>query len=336
MKRVFIASDFVMDGALDEAARILSGHGHDVVRGPRAVPGVKTTFHADDFAHYFASADVLVLTTRMIIPSSLLDSAERLRGIVFPSIGTESIDLVDATRRGLLVANGATPENFMSMSEATVMLFLNLFYGLRETERLLHENRPRPTSMHAMMLRGKTIGLIGLGRIARGVAERLQGWGVRILGADPHVTEVPGVSVVDLNTLLAESDLISVHTVLNEGTRHLINEKSIERMKRGAFLVNVSRGLCVDEDAVADAIASGQLAGAALDAFQVEPLPETSPLRDVGAAILTPHMVGHTVELFDSFAPACVANVEAMLSGRRPEYVCNPQVLDDWMHRFGS
>jgi D-3-phosphoglycerate dehydrogenase len=336
MPKIFISSDFVMDAALDETARVLLKQGHEVVRGPRAVPGVKTTFREDDFPRYFSDADVLVLTTRMIITPALLDSAKRLRGIVFPSIGTESINLAEASRRGLLVANGATPENFLSMSEATVMLILNLFYGLHKTERLLRESLPRPKVMHARMLRGKTIGLIGLGRIARGVAERLQGWGVRLLGVDPHITSIPGVSVVDLDTLLAESDLVSVHTVLNETTHHLIDARSLKLMKRGAFLVNVSRGLCVDELAVAEALRGGQLAGAALDAFEVEPLPEASPLRDADAAILTPHMVGHTVELFESFAPACIANIEAMLRGELPHYVCNPQVADEWIRRFAS
>lgn len=334
---IFIASDFVMDGALDSAAESLRQSGHRVVRGPKAIPGKKTVFSEQDRKAYFFEADVIVISTRVIVDEALLDSAPRLRGIVFPSIGTESIDMNWANQRRLIVANGATPENFISMSEASVMLMLNLSYGLRRTETLLRENLPRPPSMWAGMMRSKTVGLIGFGRIGRGVAERLSGWGVHIVAYDPGLPAhaVPaGVTMCELDELLAQSDFVSVHTTLTPGSKHLIGAPQLKLMKRSAFLINTARGACVDEEATAEALACGDIAGAALDAFNVEPLPPDSPLRSLDSAILTPHMVGHTQELFASFAPACVKNVEAILAGALPPLACNPAVADAWKQRL--
>ena len=327
--KIFIACDFVLDPALDAVAEDMQRRGHTVVRGPAAVPGTKTVFAPADHARYFGGTDVLVITTRAVINDAILDAAgPRLRGIVFPSIGTESIDLPSATRRGLVVANGATPENFQSMAEATVMLFLNLCYDLKRSTRLLRDNAPRPPVLSAQMLRGKTIGLIGLGRVARGVAQRLQGWDVNIVACNPGTPadQVPrGVRLVCMEELLACSDLVSVHTTLNSSTVHLIGAPELAQMKPGAFLVNTARGGCVDERAVHEALAQGRIAGAALDAFEVEPLPINSPLRQLDNAILTPHMVGHTQELFRSFAPACIDNVLCILAGEVPRYVCHPR-----------
>jgi phosphoglycerate dehydrogenase-like enzyme len=334
-QKVFIATDLVMDRALSETATALEADGFDVVRGPMSLPGVKTEFAASEYDRYFAGTDVIVVSTRSVLSQQVLDACDRLRAIVFPSIGTEAIDLAQMTERNVLVANGATPENFMSMSEATVLLVLQLFYRLQETEAILRQNKPRPQTMHARMIRGKTIGLIGLGRIARGVAERLRGWGVEILAYDPFVKSSDLARSVELDELLRRSDVVSIHTTLTPDTRHLIGEAELRKMKHGAALINVSRGLCVDEAAVAQALQEGRLGAAALDAFAVEPLPTDSALRSAPNAILTPHMVGHTQELFDSFTPACIDNVRALLAGDIPPYVCNPNVTARWQSAYG-
>lgn len=335
-QKVFIATDLVMDRALSQTAAALEAEGVEVVRGPASQPGIKTEFAAADLGHYFGGTDVVVVSTRSVLSPQVLQACDRLRAIVFPSIGTEAVDLAKMTERNILVANGATPENFMSMSEATVLLILQLFYRLRDTEEILRQNQPRPQHMHARMLRGKTIGLIGFGRIARGIAERLQGWGVEILAFDPFVTASDLARMVDLEELLRSSDVVSIHTTLTPDTRHLIGAPQLRLMKRGAALINTSRGLCIDEDAVAQALKDGTLGAAALDAFAVEPLPADSALRTAPHAILTPHMVGHTQELFDSFAPACIGNVRALLAGELPAYVCNPDVTARWRAVHGE
>jgi len=334
---ILIASDFVLDPALDAAADILSARGHRVIRGPAAVPGRKTVFEPRDMHRYFADTDVIVASSRVAVDQHVLDAAPRLRGIVYASIGLDSLDLPAATRRGILVANGATPENFQSMAEATVMLMLNLAYDLRGTEELLRTCAPRPPVLRARMLKGKTIGLIGLGRIARGVIQRLQGWSVDIVACSPgtQASRIPGgVRLVDLDELLAISDIVSVHATLTDQSRNLIGPAELRKMKRNAYLINTARGGCVDEQAVYEALRSRIIAGAALDTFAVEPLPVDSPLRELDNAILTPHMVGHTQELFASFAPACVENVEGILDGVVPAFVCNPSVEPAWRGRL--
>jgi D-3-phosphoglycerate dehydrogenase len=223
------------------------------------------------------------------------------------------------------------------MAEATIMLMLNLFYNLHGTQDLLRRDAPRPAMPRARMLQGKTIGLVGFGRIARAVAERLRGWNVEILACGPRLDPAhppEGVRPVPLDQLLRDSDLVSLHTTLTPGSRHLIGAAQLRRMKRDAFLINTARGACVDEAAVHAALRDGVIAGAALDAFEVEPLPTESPLRQLGNVILTPHMAGHTQELHASFAPACVRNVEAILAGELPPHACNAEAAPAWRDRL--
>jgi len=334
---VFIARDFILDAALDAAAAELARAGVEVIRGPGAVAGTKTMFARSAYAEYFSRAEVMVVSTRTLIGAEVLDAAPALRGIVFPSIGTETLDLRLAEARTLIVANGATPENFHSVAEATVMLILALMYDLHGSERVLRLSLPRPAQLRARMLQGKTLGIVGLGRIGRGVIQRLAGWGVRILAYDPHAgADAAGATrAATLDELLAESDIVSLHAAPAAGAAPLIGRRELRQMRRTAYLINTARGALVDEAAVCAALHDGSIAGAALDAFEVEPLPVASALRSMDHAILTPHMVAHTGELYASFAPACVENVQRILSGRPPVYVRNPEVLARWLCKYG-
>lgn len=315
----------------------MRARGHRIVRGPVQKPPAITTFEAADWPRFFGAADVILMTTRSRISRDVLDASPRLRGVVFPTIGTESIDLAAATELGIVVANGPTPENFLSMAESTVMLMTVLLYGLHRTERLLRENLPRPTAMHARMLLGKTVGLIGMGRIARAVVERLAGWQVRIVTYDPHLPQdsaPSGVDMVGLDTLLRESDIVSVHTTLADETRHLVGAAELAAMKPTAYLINTARGGVIDESALYEALKARRIAGAALDAFQKEPLPADHPFRELDNVILTPHMVGHTREIFDAIPPTAIENITRILRGESPLYVRNPDVLPAWRQRL--
>jgi D-3-phosphoglycerate dehydrogenase len=187
------------------------------------------------------------------------------------------------------------------------------------------------------MLRGKTVGLVGLGRIARGVVQRLAGWDVQVVACDPYVAQAAapaGVRMVALDELLRESDVVSVHTTLTPETRHLIGARELSLMKPTAFFINTARGGMVDEAALYEALAAGRLAGAALDAFELEPLPLDSPLRSLPNVILTPHMIGHTREIFDAIPPAAIENVERLMRGEPPLYWRNPEVEPRWRERL--
>lgn len=337
MGTIFIATDFILDAKLDAIADALRARGHRVIRGPAAQPPAKTVFARGDWINFFGGTDIILTSTRSILTPEILDAAPRLRAVVFPTIGTESIDIEAADARGIAIANGPTTENFESMAEATVMLILALLYDLRGTERVLRENLPRPAEQRARMLRGKTVGLVGLGRIARGVVQRLAGWDAPLLAFDPYVAQPQapaGVRMVSLDDLLRESDVVSVHTTLTAETRHMIGARELALMQPTAFFINTARGGMVDEQALYEALTAGRLAGAALDAFELEPLPADSPLRSLPNVILTPHMVGHTREIFDAIPGTAIENIERIMRGEPPLYWRNPEVEPRWRERL--
>ncbi|MFF8842756.1 NAD(P)-dependent oxidoreductase [Streptomyces sp. NPDC015127] len=318
--RVCVGTDRVLDELLDEVAGELARRGHDVVRA------------TDPLLAGDGPLDALVVTSRTRVGPELLDRHPELRGVAFASSGVNSIDVPDATRRGIMVANGATPENHGSMAEATIMLALALRLRLPDRLAAVAEMRPRPRpcELDSRSLRGATIGLVGFGRIAREVCTRLAGWGVgRILCATrtPRPDEWPDVEFCSLDTLLEESDIVSIHLPLTGATRGLLGPEQLKRMRPGAVLINTSRGGIVDEPALADALREGSIAGAAIDTFEIEPLPAESPLRNCPNVMLTDHVVGHTVEMYRSLVPAAVENVERMLRGERPPHLVNPDVL---------
>ncbi|GAA0689217.1 dehydrogenase [Streptomyces samsunensis] len=330
---VFIGDDHVLGEILDEVADTLARRGHRVVRGPAQPPPARTVYPPDTWPRLFAAAEVLVVSTRTAVPAELLAASPRVRGVVFPSIGTESVDLAAATRLGVVVAHGATDENCRSMAEATVMLAAGLLLQLPLRQREFNENvaRPAPSAITSRMMSGHTVGLLGFGRIAKEVVRRLDGWGVRrVLACTRHPADHgdwPQVTFTDLGTVLEQSDVLSVHLPLTQETAGLIGAAELSRMKPGSVLVNTARGGIVDETALARALSQGRLAGAAVDTFVQEPPPPDHPLRACPTALLTNHIIGHTRELFDSLAPVAVEHVQSILDGRPPRYVRNPEVL---------
>jgi phosphoglycerate dehydrogenase-like enzyme len=334
---VFIASDPQLAHALEEIALQLGKCGHEVILGPDAKPPEKTRFAKANWERDFSHTEIILTTTRSIFTRELMEAASRLRGIVFLTSGTESVDLEAANALGIAIGHGPFPENYSSMAEATIMLMLNLMYDLRRSEDVLRNNRPRPTSVRARLMQGRTVGLIGLGRIARGVADRLAGWDMRVLA---YVTRAPAtpvpnnVELVALATLLNEADLVSIHASLNAQNRHLIGKPELELMKSSAYLINTARGGLVDEHALYQALKDKRIAGAAIDSFELEPLPQDSELRLLENLILTPHMVGHTQDGLDAVPRTAMENISRIVRGEPPLYCRNPEVLPRWMQRI--
>lgn len=335
---VFIGQDHALNAVFDKIADALQQQGCRIIRGWPHKPPQPTEYPPASWPELFAPADVIVISTRTRCPRGLLEAAQRLRAILFPTIGTESIELADAKDLGLMVGNGATPENFLCMAEANVMLIANLILNLPYKERITRLNLPRPGPLEipAHMVRGRTIGFVGFGRISRAAVARLAGWETRILTTDPYVapdTLPGGVELVDLPMLLAESDVVNVQVTLTKETRHMIGAVEIARMKPTAYLINTSRGGVVDEQALLEALKTRRIAGAALDVFEKEPLPPDHPLRELDNVILTFHIVGHALEANESFIPAAIESVKRVLRGEPPLYVRNPDVLPAWRER---
>lgn len=338
--KIYIAQDPVLEDVLDIAAEKLRALGWNVVRGPEITPGVPLRLTADQRQALIEDVDIIVASSRSRLSAEDLDASPRLRALVFPTIGVDAVDLEACAARGLIVANGATPENFLAMSEATVMLMLVLLYRLHESERLLRENASRPQQMYARMLRGRTIGLIGSGRIGAGVIERLQTFDPgQILVNDPFLTPrsaSDGVRLVDRDELLAASDVVSLHVPLNSSTRGMIAEAELRAMKTNAILINTSRGGLIDEAALVRVMGEGHLAGAGLDVTETEPLPADHPLRKLDRVILTPHILGHTVDLYTIMPDVLVENATRIMKGDLPTYVRNPDVVERWRQKLGD
>ena len=336
MARIFMCNDSGLAGLLNGIAGTLRERGHDVVRGPVDTGGMRT-YSAAERAELLDEADIAVFTGRHACSRELMSGAPRLRGVCYPVIGVESLDLEAANDLGIIVGNGAVRGNIIGMAESTVMLMLMLFYDVETNIRLINGGRWRRPGHHSHQMEGKTVGLIGFGRIAREVAQRLAAFGVKILTYSPRLRadDVPaGVAKADLESLLRQSDVVSILTGLTNETRHMIDAAKLALMKPTAYLVNTGRGAVIDEEALCDALRTKRIAGAALDTFTVEPLPADSPLRTLDNAILVPHCVGHTVEGWNEFGPALVDNIEYIMRGELPRYCKNPEAETAWRERL--
>src|SRR5690349_11292316 len=245
-----------------------------------------------------ADADALIVRSATKVTADLLAKALKLRAVGRAGVGVDNIDLEAATKRGVLVMS--TPGgNAVSVAEHTFALILSLARQVPRLDKAIHEGRWEKSSAAGTEVRGKTLGLIGLGRIGSEVAVRAQAFDMRVLGYDPFISDAAAqemsVELVPLDQLLAKSDFVSLHTALSPATQNLINAATIKKMKSGARIINAARGELIDEAALAQALKSGKLAGAALDVFAEEP-PKSSPLVGLANVIATPHVAGSTTE----------------------------------------
>lgn len=244
-----------------------------------------------------ADADALIVRSATKVTPALLDKAPRLRAVGRAGVGVDNIDLDEATKRGILVMS--TPGgSTVSVAEHTIALLLALVRQLPKFDAAMREGRWEKSSSGAEV-RGKTLGLIGLGRIGGEVAVRADAFDMRVIAFDPFISEAAArelsVELVPLEKLLAESDFISLHTAVVPQTREMINAASIAKMKKGVRIVNAARGELIHEADLAEAIKSGHVAGAALDVFAEEP-PKNCPLIGLPNVIATPHVAGSTAE----------------------------------------
>jgi D-3-phosphoglycerate dehydrogenase / 2-oxoglutarate reductase len=256
------------------------------------VQTTKETINAE-----LADADALIVRSATKVTPELLDKAPRLRVVGRAGVGVDNIDLDEATKRGILVMS--TPGgSSVSVAEHTFALLLALVRQVPKFDQAMREGRWEKSSSGAEV-RGKTMGLIGLGRIGSEVAQRAAAFDMRVIAFDPFISEAAAkeldTELVPLEQLLAESDFISLHTAVVPQTKNMINAKTIASMKKGVRIVNAARGELIDEGALAEALKSGQVAGAALDVFAEEP-PKNSPLIGLPNVICTPHVAGSTAE----------------------------------------
>ena len=268
----------------------------------------------------------IVVTQFAPISPQFMEEAKRLKVIAVLRTGLENVDLACATRRGVTVLN--SPGRLSrAVAECTVGLILTEIRNLARAHARLMQGRWEmvfPNSEDIPELYRRTIGLVGFGAVGQMVAAQLQGFGCRVLAFDPYFPgEAAPVKLVDLPTLLKESDVVTLHARLTEETRHLIGAKELALMKRTAILVNTARSGLVDETALAQALSERRIMGAALDVFDVEPLPQGHPFLKLDNVTLTPHLAGGTRDGFRN-SPALMAGfLTRLLQGQGPVPIVN-------------
>jgi glyoxylate reductase len=279
-----------------------------------------------------ATADALVSLLDVAVDQELLDAAPRLRIVANVAVGFDNVDVAAATRRGVLVTN--TPDVLTdATADFTFALMLAAARRLAEGEELVRSGAWRgwaPDLLLGQDVAGRTLGIVGLGRIGQAVARRARGFDMRILYAGPRPVAAAaalGAAHVPTEELLAESDLVTLHCPLSPATRHIIDAAALARMKPTAILVNTARGACVDEDALADALERGVIAGAGLDVFEREPAIHPRLLA-TRRALLAPHLGSATLTARGRMASMSAEAVADFLAGRRPAHPVNPEVLD--------
>jgi D-3-phosphoglycerate dehydrogenase len=319
-----------------EELEALRTAGHELVIGrPLDMPG-RRAYTTTELIEACRDVEVVLASHLETISAAVLGAAPRLRLVIVPFIGTDKIDIAAASRLGILVANSPTPENFVAVAEATIGVTLMLLKRIKHNEAKLRRGEWAKREDRGDFLFGKTVGLIGLGRIGTHVSRRLAGWDVRLLASDPYVPPSRaarlGVTLVDLPTLLAESDIVSLHCTLTDETRAIIGEKALRRMKPTGLLINTARGEVVDEEAVARALNEGWIAGAAVDAFAKEPLPADHCYRGVDPErlILTPHNIAHSEAGRRANLRLALDQILAVGRGEAPEHTVNPDAVPRW------
>jgi D-3-phosphoglycerate dehydrogenase len=279
-----------------------------------------------DLATEIGPYDALVIRSATRVTAEVLEAATRLQVVARAGIGVDNVDVDAATRRGVMVVN-APQSNTISAAEHTMALLLAQARNVPQANRELHEGRWNRERWEGVELEAKTLGLVGLGRVGTLVATRAQGFGMRVIAFDPYVSaeraKELGVDVMPtLESLLVQSDFVSIHLPGSPETTRLIGEHQLAMLKPGARLVNTSRGGIVDEEALAKALEDGHLAGAALDVFEDEPSTD-SPLFGFEQVVVTPHLGASTVEAQDKAGTTIAEMVRLALEGQFVPYAVN-------------
>jgi D-3-phosphoglycerate dehydrogenase len=285
----------------------LSPQGLDLLRSNPQIevvysPGMKP----DELKKALHDADGIVIRSGTKLTADILDGQTRLKVIARAGVGVDNVDLPTATRQGIIVSN--TPDgNTISTAEHTIAMMMALCRNIGPASQSMREGKWDRKSYGGNQLAGKTIGIVGLGRIGLAVARRCRGLEMTVLGYDPFLSEEraaeQGVQLFrNVDDMLVQCDVITVHTPLTEETKGLINAKRLAEMKKGVRLVNCARGGIIDEEALADAIESGHVAGAAVDVFSKEPPPEGFRLTKLPQVLSTPHLAASTDEAQEQVA----------------------------------
>jgi D-3-phosphoglycerate dehydrogenase len=312
------------DSVHDDAMRLLEGTAQVRVL-PRSLPRAEQEAALREL---LADGDALIVRRRL--PADAFDAAPRLRAVVRHGAGVDIIPVDRATALGIPVAN-VPGGNAQAVAEYAIAAMMDLARGLREADREIRAGtwrlRGTPT---AIELRGRTLGIVGFGAIGSGIATIAHhGFGMSVLAHTPRPGKLPAhVRAAGFEELLGACDIVAITCPLTPQTRGLFDARAFGQMKPGALLVNVSRGAVVKEADLAQALREHRLGGAALDVFELEPLPQDSLLRELPRLLMTPHFAGQTVESERALGLAAAEATLALLRGDVHPHIVNPGYAD--------
>ena len=288
---------FVADDVNEDKLAPLRDAGIDIV--------IKTKLDGEALATQMADADGVIVRSATKITAELMDRAPNLRVIGRAGVGVDNIDVRAATQRGIVVMN-APDGNTITTAEHTIALLVSMARNIPQAHTKLQNGEWDKKSFVGVELNGKTLGVVGLGRIGKHVSQIARGFGMQIVAFDPFISpdqaKELGIELDTLNGVFARADFITIHTPVTDETRGIVGKEAFAKMKKGVRIVNCARGGLVDETALLEAIDGGTVAAAALDVFSTEPLPADSPLLGRTNMITTPHLGASTTEAQEGVA----------------------------------
>ena len=316
----------------------LAASGLYLLSGTPEIEVIDVAGKAGELDRVIAGADELIVRSETRVTASLMARAPHLRVVARAGTGVDTIDVHAATRRGIAVMN-APGANTVSAGEHAMGLLLSLVRRISDAAAAMRAGQWDRKKFEGTELRGKTMGIVGLGRIGGHVAQLARAFGMQIVGHDPYLLPERAaelhVRLLTIDALLRAADVVTLHVALTDETHHLIDANRLKLMKPTAVLINTARGELVDEVALADAIREKRIGGAALDVFSVEPLPADSPLRGLNRVILTPHLAASTAEAQERVAMEISAAVrDALVAGDLSFAINVPGMGGDLLRRL--
>jgi len=309
-------------------AEPIASEGVELLRASHAVDERPGLSH-DELCTILPEYDALIVRSQVQVDAGLIAAGTRLVVIGRAGVGVDNVDLEAATRAGVTVVNAPTG-NTIAAAEHTLALLYGLARRTAPADASVRRGEWKRAQFTGLELRGRTLGIVGLGKIGQAIAVRAIAMEMSVLAVDPFVTQEQaanhGVELVDFDELLRRADVVTVHVPLTRATRGLIGRDAIAKLKPGSIVLNVARGGVVDEAALAEALVSGQLGGAGIDVFEHEP-PTDSPLLGAPNSLLTPHLGASTAEAQILVAEEVAAQVLDVLEGRSARYAVNAPLL---------
>jgi len=308
----------VTDGIEKEAlAKLQSSHQVDTIE-----------MSPDDLLKNIEKYDALIVRGKTKVTAQVIEKGKNLKVVGRAGVGVDNVDIAAASKRKIAVVNAPTGST-VSVAELAVGHMISLARKLPTADKSIKSGKWEKKAFMGTELNGKTLGLLGSGRIGTEVAKRAQAFGMKTIAYDPYlppaIAKQNRIDLVNKGSLFAESDFLSIHTALTPETKGMVGPQEFSSMKKTAFLINCARGEVVQEKALADALKSGKIAGAALDVFENEP-PTGSPLLGLENVFMTPHIGASTHEAQFRAGMTIVEQVDTVLRGNKPEFIVNKEI----------